>query len=403
MVLRSLSSKSQRLHRSFAILQRRLLALQTAATSQNSLQSPSASASILAPARGLVPEVIWARMSAQLHLRRGHPLCMLREAIEAHFHAAAPGIFHTPRGLSPVVSASACFDDLLVPADHPSRAESDTYYLDEERTTLLRAHMTAHDVALLRDGHRAFISTGDVYRRDTVDRTHYPVFHQVDGVRLFDGMASEAVVEDLRSVLEGLARVLFGTAAEMRWVDGDFPFTSPSMELEVQWGGEWLEVLGCGELRRGVLERGGVSNPATRGWAFGLGLERLAMVLFGIPDIRLFWSEDPRFHEQFAAGDMSTRFTSYSVYPPVCKDVSFWVDELGRFHENDVHEVAREVAGDLVERVECVDEFLRAGRTSLCFRVTFRSMDRSLTHDEVNELYHEVRTRLSARLPVTLR
>jgi phenylalanyl-tRNA synthetase alpha chain len=368
--------------------------------------APAAAAKPTAPGagdRGLVPEGIWSRTSAQLHLRRGHPLCTLREAIEAYFHAASPGVFHTPRGLGPVVPASACFDDLLVPAGHPSRADSDTYYLDEGRAWLLRAHMTAHDVALLRGGHRAFIHTGDVYRRDTVDRTHYPVFHQVDGVRLFDGAPSDAVVADLRHVLEGLARDLFGPSAQTRWVAADFPFTSPSMELEVRWAGEWLEVLGCGELRRGVLQRGGVEDPATRGWAFGLGLERLAMVLFGIPDIRLFWSDDPRFRGQFRPGDLSARFAPYSAYPPVAKDVSFWVVDAARFHENDVHECAREVAGDLVERVECVDRFARDGRTSLCFRVTFRSMERSLTHAEINELYHELRARLARHLPVTLR
>jgi phenylalanyl-tRNA synthetase alpha chain len=340
-------------------------------------------------------------------LRHGHPLCTLRETIEGYFQRWSGGKFLFPRNLDPVVSVASCFDDLLVLKDHPSRAESDTYYVDDTR--LLRAHMTAHDVELLRAGHRAFITCGDVYRRDTVDRTHYPVFHQVDGVRLFTSGEADtpAVISDLQNGLKGLASELFGPDVKMRWVDGDFPFTSPSLELEVFWGGEWLEVLGCGELRRGVLERGGVSDEMTRGWAFGLGLERLAMILFAIPDIRLFWSKDPRFTKQFVAGDLSTRFKPFSSYPAVAKDVSFWVNETDgsgkAFHQNDVHEVAREVGGDLVERVECVDTFARDGRTSHCFRVMFRSMERSLTHAEINELYHNMRANLESRKDITLR
>lgn len=348
--------------------------------------------------RGRVPAAIWRRTGAKLHERSGHPLCTLREAVEQHFSG-----FYLPRSLHPVVTAESCFDDLLVPTGHPSRAESDTYYLDSACTRLLRAHMTVHSVELLREGRRQFVCTGDVYRRDTVDRTHYPVFHQVDGVRVLEGVDSLAIMDDLRASLSGLVRRLFGADVETRWVEAEFPFTDPSLELEIFWGGEWLEVLGCGELRRGVLERGGITDPSVRAWAFGLGLERLAMVLFGIPDIRLFWSDDLRFVTQFPPGDLSARFAPYSAHPAVAKDLSFWVDDESLFHDNDVHAIARDIAGDLVEHVECVDRFERDSRTSLCFRVSFRSMDRSLTHVEVNELYHQLRAHVAAHLPVSLR
>jgi phenylalanyl-tRNA synthetase alpha chain len=104
------------------------------------------------------------------------------------------------------------------------------------------------------------------------------------------------VQRSLKTTLEGMVEAIFGKV-EMRWVDAYFPFTEPSMELEIFFEGEWLEVLGCGVLRREIAETAGVDNEV--GWAFGLGLERLAMVLFDIPDIRLFWSEDPRFIRQF--------------------------------------------------------------------------------------------------------
>lgn len=262
--------------------------------------------------------------------------------------------------------------------------------------------MTAHDVGLLAAGEEAFLLCGDVYRRDTVDRTHYPVFHQVDAARLFPAGTSRDYVEhDLKRTLSGLAKALFGDV-EMRWVDAYFPFTHPSFELEIAWQGEWLEVLGCGLLHREVLRRGGVSEDVD-GWAFGMGLERLAMVLFGVPDIRLFWSDDERFLRQFKGMGVAARYKPYSVFPAVEKDVSFWIEDPEGFHENDVHELARTTFGDMVETVTVVDTFRKGERVSLCFRVTFRSMERSLTHAEVNELYGRFREKLAETLPVTLR
>lgn len=260
--------------------------------------------------------------------------------------------------------------------------------------------MTAHDVDMLQRGERAFLLTGDVYRRDTVDRTHYPVFHQMDGVRIFEeGVGRGKVEEELKTCLEGVARGLFGDV-RMRWVEASFPFTTPSMELEVEWGGEWLEVLGCGLLQREVLKRGGVED-GREGWAFGMGLERLAMVLYQVPDIRLFWSEDERVMGQFRGKGISVRYAPVSVYPAVEKDVAFWVGE--GFERNDLFEIVREICSDLVEKVEMVDRFEKEGKESLCFRIVFRSMERNLTHEEVNALYFKVRERVAELLPVSLR
>jgi len=154
----------------------------------------------------------------------------------------------------------------------------------------------------------------------------------------------------MKRTLDGLARALFGDV-ETRWSPDYFPFTEPSWELEILFHGEWLEVLGCGVVHQQILRNCGLEHG--RGWAFGLGLERLAMILFNIPDIRLFWTEDPRFHSQFSsaiAGDHATfpAFETYSKYPECYKDVSFWLpeelvdeDDTGRpgdgapaYHEN---------------------------------------------------------------------
>jgi phenylalanyl-tRNA synthetase alpha chain len=163
-------------------------------------------------------------------------------------------------------------------------------------------------------------------------------------------------------------------------------------------------------MQQSILEDSG--NAGKKAWAFGLGLERLAMVLFDIPDIRLFWSDDPRFSNQFkaqmfrAGGVGMKKFKSYSKYPPCLKDVSFWLPEkVTNFTENNLCELVRGVAGNLVEEVKLIDEFhnSKTGKTSNCFRIVYRSMERSLTDEEVNELQDSVRTKMVEELGVTLR
>lgn len=355
----------------------------------------------LSPPPGAVPPSIWQKTTAKLHTKHAHPLNTLSHEIRTYFNKSHPSLFLFRDDLSPIVSPKQCFDDLLVPCDHVSRAPSDTYYIDQN--SLLRTHMTAHDVPLLQAGYQAFVTCGDVYRRDTVDSTHYPVFHQIDAVRLYPPKTDrQRIVHDLQALLGGLAHHLFGKHIQLRWNDDFFPFTEPSFELEIQWNGQWLELLGCGLLRRGVLSRASVSDDVD-GWAFGLGLERLAMVLFDIPDIRLFWSQDERFLNQFNQASLQDRFKPFSVYPSVQKDISFWVNDRKSYNENDLHEIAREMGGDLVESVTCIDRFEKTNKTSLCYRMVFRSMERNLTHAEINEIFHSLRQRISEKLSVTLR
>lgn len=145
----------------------------------------------------------------------------------------------------------------------------------------------------------------------------------------------------MKGILTGLAKHLFGDVP-MRWNSEYFPFTDPSFELEVQFNGKWLEVLGCGVIHKDVLHNS--QRGLDYGWAFGLGLERLAMVLFDIPDIRIFWSNDERFLKQFEDGKVK-KFIPYSKHPVCYKDVSFWLPKntedptADPFHPNDVYEV----------------------------------------------------------------
>eukprot|EP00118_Oscarella_pearsei_P014976 m.131849 g.131849 ORF g.131849 m.131849 type:complete len:287 (+) comp38053_c0_seq18:533-1393(+) len=283
-------------------------------------------------------------------------------------------------------------------------------------------------------GLNAFLLTGDVYRRDEIDSTHYPVFHQMEGVRLFneaelfstskgggfrlfeDGPempekqamhtmeASKMTEHDLKATLTGIVKALFGDV-KTRWIAATFPFTHPSWELEIFFRNDWLELLGCGILRQQILSDAGVTNHV--GWAFGIGLDRLAMALFRIPDIRLFWSEDPRFLTQFKeiADDLTStvEFQAYSKYPPCYKDITFWIPK--NYNENDFYETVRSVAGDLVEEVKLIDNFChpKSGQTSHCYRINYRSMDRTLTNQEINELQTELRSQVQLQLGVELR
>lgn len=385
------------------------------------------------------PSSILSRMEQRLYLNDAHPLGIIRSLIEQHFGSRYAAL----RNLDPIVTTKQNFDDLGFPLHHPGRSKSDTYYLN--RDNVLRTHTSAHEIDTFKEGHDRWLLAADVYRRDEIDASHYPVFHQMEGAcvlpsdtaaatldaesaeleaRLLraglivddqtqrvtpdnpyqlehDATTAEAVRRNLKANLNALTLSLFGGHGplEIRWIEAYFPFTSPSYEVEVKFAGKWLEILGCGVVRHRTLELAGQDHKI--GWAFGLGLERLAMILFGVPDIRLFWSKDQRFAEQFRPGQVST-FKAYSRYPPVLRDVSFWLPE-GKEGEapwsaNDFFEVVREVAGDLVESTRLVrrsllfvcqriwslaqiDDFEhpKTKRRSLCYSLSYRSFDRCVS------------------------
>jgi len=367
------------------------------------------------PSNNITPHIA-SLVGRDLHLRPSHPIGIIRSKIQEYFISLSKSTstnYEIFDAEDPIVTAQQCFDDLLIPPDHPGRAPSDTYYVTD--STLLRTHTSAHQSQHLRSGVDAFLCSGDVYRRDEIDATHYPAFHQMEGVKLMEptllsgannisgeewleSTECKAIEDDLKLTLEGLMDHLFGPSTQKRWNEDYFPFTQPSFELEIMYEGEWLEVLGCGVIHEDVLQ---LSNRGDRrGWAFGLGLERLAMILFKIPDIRLFWTQDERFHSQFKEGSI-VEFQPYSKFPPVFKDIAFWTssadeyaDESGKeFVENDFFDLVRSTAGDLAERIELIDSFThpKTGRSSRCYRISYRSMDRSLTNEEIDELQFKLR------------
>ncbi len=199
-----------------------------------------------------------------------------------------------------------CFDALNTPADHPARNEADTFYMPDGR--LLRTHTSSIQIRTLE--HMAppvrIIAPGAAYRRDEVDATHLAQFTQMEGLYVDE----DVTLGDLRGTLEFFFRELFGEDAEFRFRPHFFPFTEPSFEVDIKaaalGGGRWLEIAGCGMVDPAVFEavnlrRGDSALDPERytGFAFGFGLDRLAMIMSQVPDIRLFTDGDQRFLSQF--------------------------------------------------------------------------------------------------------
>ncbi len=357
-----------------------------------------------------IPPSISSKVGSNLHLIPNHPLNLLSSRLKQYFsiHHRDGSPFEVHESLSPKVSVASNFDDLLVPPTHPSRSLSDTFYFDP--SNCLRTHTSAHQTEFLRRGAEKFLILGDCYRRDEIDSTHYPIFHQMEGVRIFDrrDWSESRVVADLKLTLEGLVEHIFGPV-EKRWNSDSFPFTDPSFELEIYFNGDWLEVLGCGVIRNEIIEKSlGDRGKEKIGWAFGVGLERLAMIRFDIPDIRLFWSTDQRFLSQFHVDRPNAKFQQFSKYPACHKDISFWINSkpgAAAFHENDFSALVREIAGDLVERVEFVSSFTQpsTGLESRLYRIHYRSLERSLTNQEIDQIQLKLRNDAEKQLNLKLR
>lgn len=213
-------------------------------------------------------------------------------------------------------------------------------------------------------------------------------------------------MQDMKETHENLVRhLLKRNDVKFKWLPDYFPFTEPSFELQVYFedSQKWIELLGCGVIHKNVInETKTKTSEQIIGWASGIGIERVAMLLYQIPDIRLFWSKDERFLDQFKTNKIS-KFVPFSKYPECRKDISFWV--TGDFHQNDFFELVREIGKDQVETVQLIDSFTepKKQKKSQTFRINFRSLERTLTNQEVNDMYFQLREEVAKKFPVQLR
>lgn len=231
-----------------------------------------------------------------------HPVTRTIERMEDFFSAIGFDVVEGPE----IEDDYHNFEALNIPAHHPARAMHDTFYVDEH--TVLRTHTSPVQVRVMesQEPPLRIICPGRVYRCDS-DLTHSPMFHQVEGL-LIDEHSTFA---DLKGLIEDFLRVFFERELAVRFRPSYFPFTEPSAEVDIQCvncGGEgcrvcshtgWIEVMGCGMVHPKVFESSGIDTESYSGFAFGMGVERLAMLRYGVNDLRLFFDNDLRFLEQF--------------------------------------------------------------------------------------------------------
>ena len=234
-----------------------------------------------------------------------HPMYIALDEIKEIFIGMGFDVLDGPE----VELASYNFDRLNAEEGHPSRDWSDTFYFDEDSRVMLRSQTSPMQVRAMDSMELPIriIAPGRVYRKDEVDATHSPMFHQVEGMVIDKGVT----MADLKGTLNTVVEQLYGKGTKTRFRPHHFPFTEPSCEMDVQChkcggvgcptckGEGWIELLGAGMIHPKVLKMAGIDTEVYSGWAFGIGLERTAMRRFKIADLRLIFENDIRFLEQF--------------------------------------------------------------------------------------------------------
>jgi len=312
-----------------------------------------------------------------------------------------------------IMGTDIAFDLFDFPKDHPARSKSDSYFIDDAH--VLRTHTTVMWYYWLKEEQVrkrikageaiGALSFGKVYRKDEIDRKHMNVFHQIDGWYLVRKEEKVITINDLKNVLSDIAIAAFGPEVKYRFNPDTFPYTDPSLEMEIDkdGNGTWVEVLGAGVVKGSVLGNLGVDPLVWNGWAFGFGLERLAIISMELPDIRLLWSQDARVKRQLKLGQP---FKEVSKYPPVVRDISFVVAE--GFVPNNYFDLVRDIVGDTAEQMELLDTYeneekLGAGKISYAYRITYRSVDKTLTNEEVHALHAELEAATTKNFGATIR
>src|SRR2546425_6136238 len=228
-----------------------------------------------------------------------HPLTQVTDDIVRSFRKIGFVVADGPE----IEDEYHCFDALNTPVDHPARDTHDTFYLKTTNRLLLRTHTSSVQIRVMKSQPPPIriIAPGRVYRRDNADATHNPTFQQIEGLYV----DKNVTVGDLKGTVEFIFRDLLGEEVKVRFRPHYFSYTEPSFEIDFssalvrKMGQEWLEIAGCGMVHPQVFENVGYDPEIWTGWAFGFGIERIAMIRYAINDIRLVYENDVRFLKQF--------------------------------------------------------------------------------------------------------
>jgi len=232
-------------------------------------------------------------------LGRLHPLTQVTDSIVRAFRKLGFAVADGPE----IEDEVHCFDALNTPKDHPARDAQDTFFLDSNGRPLLRTHTSSVQIRVMEKTPPPIriVVPGRVFRRDNADATHNPTFHQIEGLYV----DRNVTVSDLKGTVEAVFKEVLGNDVKLRFRPHYFSYTEPSLEIDFtnalvrKLGKEWLEIAGCGMVHPQVFENVGYDPEVWSGWAFGFGIERIAMLCYGITDIRLLYENDVRFLKQF--------------------------------------------------------------------------------------------------------
>lgn len=241
----------------------------------------------------------WTLPGRRRAVGRLHPLTQVTDDIVRAFRKLGFVVADGPE----IEDEYHCFDALNTPADHPARDLQDTFYVGADKRSLLRTHTSSVQIRVMKSQPPPIriIVPGRVYRRDNADATHNPTFHQIEGLYV----DKNVTVGDLKGTVEAVFKELLGNDVKLRFRPHYFSYTEPSLEIDFtnalvkKLGKDWLEIAGCGMVHPQVFENVGYDPEVWTGWAFGFGIERIAMLRYGITDIRLFYENDTRFLKQF--------------------------------------------------------------------------------------------------------
>lgn len=336
-----------------------------------------------------------------------HAIKLLYQKIEDYMRTTHPTSKVIVHLQNPIVAVSDNYDELLVDADNISRSSTYTHYVDDQH--ILRTHTTAHIPSILKKlasekdwSDVVVLLPGLAYRRDVTDKIHLGVLHQLDMWRICKKSGNNKIVkDDLLDVIKGVANVA-APGWKLRIVDNPHPYTKQGIEVNVVLGQRDIEILEAGLIGDQILLNAGLDPKTHSGWALGMGLDRLVMTLKDIPDIRYLRSANPKIAQQMKGLE---KYNEVSNQPAVQRDVSYSVPKT--YVEEDINEDIREALGDRVNVLESVEVLsetsyddlpvkirkrlgINSSQKNVLIRITLRHLERSLTNQEVNQIYDDI-------------